>query len=66
MYNMNGSKPHCFVKAEGENEVSGEVEQCLYSKRKELRDVCLMTWLQVNIQAKDNSNQPCLSSVLLN
>lgn len=50
---MNGSKSHFFVKAEEENEVAGEAEQCLYNKRGELRDVCLMTWLQVNIQAKE-------------
>lgn len=53
---MNGSKSHFFVKAKEENEVAGEAEQCLYSKRRKLRDVCWMTWLQVNIQAKDNSN----------
>lgn len=63
---MNGSKSQFFVKAKEENEVAGEAEQCLYSKRRKLRDVCWMTWLQVNIQAKDNSNQPCLSSVLIN
>lgn len=63
---MNGSKLPFFVTAEEENEVAGEAKQYLYSKRREVRDICLMTWLQVSIQAKDNSKQPRLSSVLLN
>lgn len=55
---MNGSKSHFFVKAEEENEVAGEAEQCLYSERRKLRDVCWMTWLQVNIQARTIQTSP--------
>lgn len=60
---MNGSKSHFFVKAEEENEITGEAVQGLYNKRREVRDVCLVIWLQVNLQANSNSNQANLSSI---